>query len=81
MAPIREALTPDKAMQDAHGYLAWLSGNDLVAPGALATTGYCMGGRLALRTAATFGTQVAAAASLSRPAGARGVHFPVAVHR
>ncbi|QBS40829.1 dienelactone hydrolase family protein [Nocardia sp. CS682] len=63
LAPIREALTPDKAMQDAHGYLAWLSGNELVTPGALATTGYCMGGRLALRTAATFGAQVAAAAS------------------
>lgn len=63
LAPVREALTPDKAMQDAHGYLAWLSANDLVAPGALAATGYCMGGRLALRTAATFGDQVAAAAS------------------
>ncbi|WP_405161430.1 dienelactone hydrolase family protein [Nocardia sp. NBC_01499] len=63
LGPMREALTPDKAMQDAHGYLAWLSANDLVAPGALATTGYCMGGRLALRTAATFGAQVAAAAS------------------
>ncbi|PXX69204.1 carboxymethylenebutenolidase [Nocardia tenerifensis] len=62
-APIRDAITPDKAMQDAHGYLAWLSADDRVAPGALATTGYCMGGRLALRTAATFGDQVAAAAS------------------
>lgn len=63
LGPAREALTPDKAMQDAHGYLAWLSANELVAPGALAATGYCMGGRLALRTAATFGDQVAAAAS------------------
>ncbi|MFI7002433.1 dienelactone hydrolase family protein [Nocardia sp. NPDC050175] len=63
LGPMREALTPDKAMQDAHGYLAWLSASELVAPGALATTGYCMGGRLALRTAATFGDQVAAAAS------------------
>ncbi|GAA5086305.1 dienelactone hydrolase family protein [Nocardia iowensis] len=63
LGPVRDALTPDKAMRDARGYLDWLSANDLVTPGPLATTGYCMGGRLSLRTAATFGDRIAAAAS------------------
>ncbi|WP_378733362.1 dienelactone hydrolase family protein [Nocardia brasiliensis] len=63
LGPVRDALTPDKAMQDAQGYLDWLSANELVTPGPLATTGYCMGGRLSLRTAAAFGDRIAAAAS------------------
>ncbi|WP_327120775.1 dienelactone hydrolase family protein [Nocardia sp. NBC_01730] len=63
LGPMRAALTPEKAIEDANAYLDWLAASEFVTPGALATTGYCMGGRLALRTAAAFGDQVAAAAS------------------
>lgn len=63
LAPIREALTPDGAIEDARHYLDWLAAAPTVTPGPVATTGYCMGGRLALRTAAAFGDRIAAAAS------------------
>ncbi len=42
-------LTPDKAKADIPAYLEALRG--LSAPGGLGTTGYCMGARLAVRTA------------------------------
>ncbi|MFG1791269.1 dienelactone hydrolase family protein [Nocardia sp. NPDC049149] len=63
LAPLRAVLTPDKAMQDARGYLDWLAADDAVTPGPLAAAGYCMGGRLALRTAATLGDRIGATAS------------------
>ncbi|MBF6336880.1 dienelactone hydrolase family protein [Nocardia abscessus] len=62
LGPLRAALTPQKAIEDADAYLDWLAGSRFVTPGPLATTGYCLGGRLALRTAAAFGDRVAAAA-------------------
>jgi carboxymethylenebutenolidase len=63
LGPARQALTPEKALQDAKTYLDWLSASEFVTPGALAVTGYCMGGRHALRTAGAFGDRIAAAAS------------------
>lgn len=63
LAPAREQLTPEAAMRDAGGYLAWLDASPLVAPAPYATLGYCMGGRLALRVATEFGDRIAAAAS------------------
>ncbi|WP_280408810.1 dienelactone hydrolase family protein [Nocardia brasiliensis] len=63
LAPVRAALTPEGALQDAQHYLDWLAAAPAVTPGPVGTTGYCMGGRLALRTAAAFGDRIAAAAS------------------
>jgi carboxymethylenebutenolidase len=46
------ALTSEKAERDIPAYLEALRGLPGVAPGAVGTTGYCMGARLAIRTAA-----------------------------
>jgi carboxymethylenebutenolidase len=56
-------LTPEGAMRDAEAYLDVLARRDEVTDGPVGLTGYCMGGRLALRTAAGFPDRVAAAAS------------------
>ena len=61
--PMIKALTPDKAMADADAYVEYLRGHDQVADGPSGTTGYCMGGALALRTAAHRPDDVAAAAA------------------
>jgi carboxymethylenebutenolidase len=59
---IRE-LTPQRAMSDADAYVDYLRADETVAEGPLGTTGYCMGGALALRTAAHRPDDVAAAAA------------------
>lgn len=56
-------LTPERAMEDADAYLASLAADPRVAGGPVGTAGYCMGGALALRTAAHVPDRVAAAAS------------------
>lgn len=63
LAPYMASLTPDMAMGDAAAYLTFLTGHPSVAPGPVGVVGYCMGGALALRTAAAFHERVAAAAS------------------
>jgi carboxymethylenebutenolidase len=63
LMPWMRQLTPELAMRDAGAYLDFLAGRDDVADGPMATTGYCMGGALALRTAALRPEQVAAAAA------------------
>ncbi|MEV0296144.1 dienelactone hydrolase family protein [Nocardia sp. NPDC050710] len=63
LAPVRQSLTPDRSLHDAGAYLDWLDASDYVTPGALGVVGYCMGGRLALRTAGEYGPRIAAAAS------------------
>ena len=63
LAPVMRALTPDPAMRDAGAYLDWLAASPLVTDGPVGTTGYCMGGVLALRTAAAHPDRIAAAAS------------------
>jgi carboxymethylenebutenolidase len=52
------ALTPDKAEADAAAWMATLA--EHAAEGPIATTGYCMGARLALRTAGWHPDRVAA---------------------
>src|SRR5256885_1483582 len=52
--------TPDGT---ADAYLAWLAGWPLGADGPVGTAGYCMGGVLAIRTAAAFPDRIAAAAA------------------
>ncbi|MEU7428469.1 dienelactone hydrolase family protein [Streptomyces sp. NPDC040750] len=62
LGPLVSSLTPDLVERDAGAYLRWLADSPLVADGPVALTGYCMGARLALWTAAAFPDRVAAAA-------------------
>lgn len=55
--------TVDLVVRDAHAYADYLDSRPEKKPGGVGTTGYCMGGRLSLITAANLGAQVAAAAS------------------
>jgi len=59
LRPLFEQLTPDRISSDGGAYLDYL---DKLAPGPLAVTGYCMGGRLGWRIAATHPDGVAALA-------------------
>jgi carboxymethylenebutenolidase len=52
-----------RASQDAAAFLAYLDSRDDVAGTKVGTTGYCMGGGIALTIAATYPDRVAAAAS------------------
>ncbi|MFE4967351.1 dienelactone hydrolase family protein [Streptomyces sp. NPDC056660] len=60
--PIMGELTADAAARDADSCLTWLAAHPEVAPGPVGITGYCMGARLALLTAASHPERVAAAA-------------------
>ncbi|MGW6093475.1 dienelactone hydrolase family protein [Streptomyces sp. NPDC055157] len=62
IGPIMNSLTPDLAMRDADAYLRWLTACPLTTDGPVGITGYCMGARLALRTAGTYPERVAAVA-------------------
>ncbi|WP_326624535.1 MULTISPECIES: dienelactone hydrolase family protein [unclassified Streptomyces] len=62
IGPIMNSLTPDLAMRDADAYLRWLTACPLTTDGPVGITGYCMGARLALRTAGTYPERVAAMA-------------------
>jgi carboxymethylenebutenolidase len=58
------SLTAERADSDAGAFLDFLSAQKEVAPGSqVGITGYCMGGGLAVRTAAKFPDRIAAAAS------------------
>ncbi len=63
LGPLMQSLTPELAMRDAGAYLDFLAADERVTDGPAGTVGYCMGGALALRTAARFPDRVAAAAS------------------
>ncbi|MFD5064014.1 dienelactone hydrolase family protein [Streptomyces sp. NPDC058394] len=62
LGPIMNSLTPDLAMRDADAYLRWLTACPLATDGPVGITGYCMGARLAMRTAGTYPERVAAMA-------------------
>ncbi|MFP5312737.1 MAG: dienelactone hydrolase family protein [Actinomycetes bacterium] len=53
-------LTADKALPDIEAWVTALRELDGVAPGPIGTTGYCMGARLAVRTATSHPETVAA---------------------
>jgi carboxymethylenebutenolidase len=55
--------TSDNVMTDTRAFLDYLASQPDVKPGAIGTTGYCMGGRLSLIAAATYPDAIAAAAS------------------
>ncbi len=63
LGPWMQELTPERAMSDAEAYLDFLADHERVADGPVGVTGYCMGGALALRTAAHRPDRVAAAAA------------------
>lgn len=74
-----KALTPEAVARDARAYLVFLAARDDVADGPVGVTGYCMGGRLTLLTAAAVPDRVAAAASFH--AGNLASDSPESPHR
>jgi carboxymethylenebutenolidase len=55
--------TAELAIRDAKAFVAYLDTVPEKKPGGVGTTGYCMGGRLSLITAANLGEAIAASAS------------------
>jgi carboxymethylenebutenolidase len=63
LGPKIRRLTPPVARADAKAWLAFLRSRSEASGGPIGTVGYCMGGRLSLRTAGDFPDVVAAGAS------------------
>ncbi|WP_328779882.1 dienelactone hydrolase family protein [Streptomyces canus] len=72
LMPLIEAHTAERVLSDADAYLKFLTAQPEVAAGPVAVTGYCIGGLLAVRTAAAHPGQVAAVAAFHGPVGADG---------
>jgi carboxymethylenebutenolidase len=62
-AKLRASTDNDRAMSDTKACLDWLSRQPKAKSDKIGVTGYCMGGGIALRAAATYPGRVAAAAS------------------
>ncbi|MFG2548495.1 dienelactone hydrolase family protein [Streptomyces sp. NPDC048581] len=78
LMPLIEAHTTERALSDADAYLRFLTAQPEVGAGPVAVTGYCIGGLLAMRTAAAHPGQVAALAAFHGPVAADG---PEGLHR
>ncbi|NUK02929.1 dienelactone hydrolase family protein [Streptomyces lunaelactis] len=78
LMPLIEAHTAERVLSDADAYLRFLTTQPEVGAGPVAVTGYCIGGLLAMRTAAAHPGQVAAVAGFHGPVGADG---PDSLHR
>jgi len=64
IAPFREALTPDATVRDAKAFAAFIDAQPQVdRKRGMATTGYCMGGPMVLRTAAAVSNRIRAGAT------------------
>ncbi|HSI16376.1 MAG: dienelactone hydrolase family protein [Sphingomonas sp.] len=62
--PYRQLLTPEAVVRDAKAFVGWLDSQRQVdRKRGVGTTGYCMGGPLVMRTAATINGRVRAGAS------------------
>ncbi|MFI7358059.1 dienelactone hydrolase family protein [Streptomyces avidinii] len=72
LMPLIEAHTCERVLSDADAYLRFLSTRREVAAGPVAVTGYCIGGLLAMRTAAAHPGRVAAVAAFHGPVSADG---------
>ncbi|MCQ8186732.1 dienelactone hydrolase family protein [Streptomyces rugosispiralis] len=72
LMPLIEAHTPERVLSDADAYIRFLTTQPEVGAGPVAVTGYCIGGLLAMRTAAAHPGQVAAVAGFHGPVGADG---------
>jgi len=61
---LMNALTPETTVTDAHAFVTWLDAQRSVSrKRKIGTTGYCMGGPLTVRTAATLPERIGAGAS------------------
>ncbi|MFC0058292.1 dienelactone hydrolase family protein [Streptomyces actinomycinicus] len=72
LMPLIEAHTTERTLRDADAYLTFLTAQPETSAGPVAVTGYCIGGLLAVRTAAAHPGQVAAVAGFHAPVGAAG---------
>jgi carboxymethylenebutenolidase len=64
MMALAHSLTPDTATTDAKAFVAWLDQQPAVDKARkMGVTGYCMGGPLVMRTAASFPDRIGAAAT------------------
>lgn len=72
LMPLIEAHTIERTLRDADAYLRFLTTQPEASGGTVAVTGYCIGGLLAVRTAAAHSGQVAAIAGFHAPVGAAG---------
>jgi len=72
LTPLLKAHTAERVLRDADAYLRFLTAQPEVGTGPVAVTGYCIGGLLAMRTAAAHPGQVAAVAGFHGPVGAAG---------
>ncbi|MEU3957373.1 dienelactone hydrolase family protein [Streptomyces achromogenes] len=72
LMPLIEAHTTEHARRDAESYLEFLTTRPEAGTGPVAVTGYCIGGLLAVRTAAAHPGHVAAVAAFHAPVGADG---------
>jgi carboxymethylenebutenolidase len=73
LMPLIEAHTAERVLSDADAYLRFLTTQPEVGAGPVAVTGYCIGGLLAMRTAAAHPGQVTAVAVFHGPVGADGL--------
>ncbi|WP_328460661.1 dienelactone hydrolase family protein [Streptomyces sp. NBC_00448] len=71
--PLIQAHTTERVLSDADAYLGFLAAQPEVGAGPVAVTGYCIGGLLAMRTAAAHPGQVAAVAVFHGPVSADGL--------
>ncbi|MET9364480.1 dienelactone hydrolase family protein [Streptomyces sp. NPDC006632] len=72
LMPLIREHSAERTVRDADAYLRFLHAQPEVAAGPVAVTGYCIGGLLAVRTAAAHPGQVAAVAAFHAPVSADG---------
>ncbi len=79
LMPYFQNFSPEAAMRDVDACIDFLDHQSQVRKGPLGTTGYCMGGAVAIRTAARHPDRIAAAASFH--AGNLATEAPNSPHR
>ncbi|MDR6319609.1 dienelactone hydrolase family protein [Actinoplanes couchii] len=72
LMPMIRAHTAERTVSDADAYLDFLTTQPETDSGPIAVTGYCIGGLLAVRTAAAYPARVAAVAAFHAPVAADG---------
>lgn len=72
LMPMIKAHTAEQTLSDADAYLRFLTTQPEVSTGPVAVTGYCIGGLMAVRSAAAHPDQVAAVAAFHAPVDADG---------
>jgi carboxymethylenebutenolidase len=72
LMPMIKTHTAERTRSDAGAYLRFLTCQPEVSTGPVAVTGYCIGGLMAVRTAAAYPDRVAAVAGFHAPVSADG---------